>query len=387
VPAIPQVSWTSPYAGWSRGIPTDPSFFPIAVWLQGSWHATELHNLGINIYVGNNGGTDALAASDLATLHGLGMYAIIGQDSTGLASINDTTVVGWWMDPDEPDNAQPASSGGYGPPVSPSTLVSRYASYKAMDSTRPIYLGLGQGVAFTNYEGRGSNPPAESGYVPASDIIDFDIYPYNNCGGDANAQMTCAQFWLNATGIDRLHSWATRGQAAWTDIETTIIGAGTTTGPTPKQTKSETWLSLIHHANGIAYFIDTWQPSFREDGIFADSAMVTAVTALNQQITSLAPELNSADIPNLVTVTSSNSAAPIDTMVKAHGTSIYVFSAIARTGTASGSFTIAGVTGSGTATVIGESRTVNVTAGAFTDAFAASDVHLYKIDFSTLTCP
>jgi hypothetical protein len=387
VPAIPQLSWTSPYAGWSRGIPTDPSFFPIAVWLQGSWHATELHNLGINIYVGNNGGTDSLMASDLATLHGLGMYAIIGQDSTGLASINDSTVVGWWMDPDEPDNAQPASSGGYGPPVSPSTLVSRYNSYKAMDSTRPIYLGLGQGVAFPNYEGRGSNPPAESGYVPASDIIDFDIYPYNNCGGDANAQMTCGQFWLNAKGIDNLHSWANRGQAAWTDIETTIIGAGTTTGPTPKQTKSETWLSLIHGANGIAYFIDTWQPSFREDGIFADMTMVTAVTALNQQITSLAPELNSASIPNLVTVTSSSSATQIDMVVKAHGTSIYVLSAIARAGTTSGTFTIAGVTGSGKATVIGENRTVNVTAGAFTDAFAANDVHLYQIDFSTLTCP
>jgi hypothetical protein len=166
-------------------------------------HATELAGLGINIYVGNNGGTDPLMAADLATLHGLGMYAIIGQDSTGLASVDDPTVIGWWMTPDEPDNAQPAADGGsgYGPPVAPSTLVSRYASYKAMDSTRPIYLGLGQGVAFPDYEGRGSNAPAESGYVPASDIIDFDIYPYNNCGGDSNDQMTCGQFWLNAKWV------------------------------------------------------------------------------------------------------------------------------------------------------------------------------------------
>ena len=55
-------------------------------------------------------------------------------------------------------------------------------------------------------------------------------------------------------------------------------------------------------ANGICYFLDTWQPSFREDGIFANQAMVTAVTALNAQIASLAPELNSGTIPGLVTV-------------------------------------------------------------------------------------
>src|SRR5271170_5854427 len=85
VPAIPNLSWTSPYAGWSKGIPTDPSFFPIAVWLQQSFHAMELSGIGINIYVGNNAGVDPLAESDLATLKSYGMCAIIGQDSVGLA--------------------------------------------------------------------------------------------------------------------------------------------------------------------------------------------------------------------------------------------------------------------------------------------------------------
>ncbi len=386
VPPIPKPAWTSPYAKWSRGIPTDPSFFPIAVWLQGSWHADELHDLGINIYVGNNAGTDEMAASDLATIKKLGMYAIVGQDSVGLASIDDPTIVGWWMTPDEPDNAQPAAGGGYGPPVDPATLVTQYDAYKAADSTRPIYLGLGQGVAFDDWEGRGSNAPAESGYVPASDIIDFDIYPYNNCGGDANEQETCGQFWLNALGVDRLHQWSNRNQAVWTDIETTVIAANTTTGPTPAQTRSETWLSLIHGANGFAYFLDTWQPSFREDGIFADPAMVTAVTALDQQITDLAPELNSANLPNLVTVTSSKSSTPIDSMVKGRGTSIYVFAAVSRSGTTTGTFSIQGMSGDGTATVLGESRTVDVKAGTFSDDFGANGVHIYQIDFSTVQC-
>jgi hypothetical protein len=386
-PTLPHPAWTSPYAGWSRGISTDPSFFPLAVWLQGSWHAMELAGLGVNIYVGNNAGTDALASSDLATLKANGLYAIIGQDSVGLANIDDPTIVGWWMTPDEPDNAQSDGMGGYGPPVSPSTLVTQYNQYKAADSTRPMWLGLGQGVAYDGWEGRGNDPPPESGYPAASDIVAFDIYPYNNCGGDTNEQVTCGQFWLNAFGVDRLHTWSTRNQAVWTDIETTIIAANTTTGPTPVQTASEVWLSLIHGANGICYFIDTWNPSFREDGIFANQTMVTAVTALNQQIKTLAPELNSATIANLVSVTSTNMAIPVDSMVKVNGSSIYVFSAVSRAGTTSASFTVVGMTGNATATVLGEGRTVPVMGGQFTDTFAANAVHIYQIDLSQATCP
>jgi hypothetical protein len=385
VPAIPTMAWTSPYAGWSRGVPTDPTFFPIAVWLQQSFHAAELAKLGVNVFVGNNAGTDPLAAADLATLKQNGIYAIIGQDSVGLASIDDPTVIGWWMTPDEPDNAQSTGS-GYGPPVAPSTLVKQYDAYKAADPTRPTWLGLGQGVAYDGWEGRGSNAPPESGYVPAADIVGFDIYPYNNCGGDANEQVTCAQFWLNAFGVDRLHQWSNRHQAVWTDFETTVISAGSTAGPTPAQTVSEVWLALIHEANGVLYFIDSWKPSFREDAIFETPAMVTAVTALNQQIKSLAPELNSATLPGLVTVSSANTAVPVDTMVKANGTSLYIFSAVSRAGTTMASYVVKGMTGNGVAKVLGENRTLDVTAGTFSDSFAANGVHIYALDLSTVTC-
>ena len=382
-PAVPLLAWTSPYAGWSRGLSIDPSFFPVAAWLQLPSHAQELHDLGVNIFLGNNGDVDPIAASDLANLKSLGMHAIIGQDSTGLANVDDDTIAGWWM-ADEPDNAQSNGSGGFGPPVAPQTLIDQYNSYKAADSTRPMYLGLGQGVAYDGWEGRGSSPPPESDYVPASDIVGFDIYPYNNCGGDANEQVTCGQFWLSAFGVDRLHQWSNRDQAVWADFETTTIAAGTSSGPTPVQTASEVWLALIHGANGIIYFIDSFNPSFREDAIFEDQAMVDEVTALNAQITALAPELNSTTIPNLVTA---SAATQVDLMVKANGTSLYVFAAIARTGTATATFTVAGLTGNATAEVVGENRNVDVTAGQFSDAFAANDAHVYRIDLSTVTCP
>ena len=388
VPTLPALAWTSPYAGWSRGVPTDPAFFPIGVWLQGSWHATEMAALGINVYIGNNAGTDTLAASDLATLKSHGIYAIVGQDSVGLASIDDPTIVGWWMTPDEPDNAQDDGMGGYGPPVAPATLVSRYNAYKAADPTRPVYLGLGQGVAFDAWEGRGSNAPPESQYVPAADVVAFDIYPYNNCGGDTNEKMTCGQFWLNALGVDRLHQWSNRGQAVWTDIETTTIAAGTSSGPTPAQVRSEVWLSLIHGANGVTYFVHSWEPTFREDGIFGSSTMVAAVTALNAEVKSFASVLNSADVPGVVSVVPSGTDAPIDVMVKADAKAqvLYVFAAIARSGTSTGMFTVAGMSGDATATVVGEGRTVDIVAGKWTDGFGANAVHLYELELAGVSC-
>jgi hypothetical protein len=153
------------------------------------------------------------------------------------------------------------------------------------------------------------------------------------------------------------------------------------------QVRSEVWLALIHGANGVTYFVDTWNPSFREDGIFANATMISAVANLNTQIKSLAPVLNSANVPGVVTVTSSNSAAPVEILVKARGQVLYVFAAIARAGTATATFHVAGLNGRATATVIGESRTVDVTGGGFSDDFAANGVHLYQIDLGAVSCP
>jgi hypothetical protein len=46
-PSLPKVIRVSPYAGWSRGLSADSDHFPIAVWLQGAWHAQEMSQLGI----------------------------------------------------------------------------------------------------------------------------------------------------------------------------------------------------------------------------------------------------------------------------------------------------------------------------------------------------
>lgn len=157
-------------------------------------------------------------------------------------------------------------------------------------------------------------------------------------------------------------------------------------GPTPTQMASEVWLSLIHGANGIGYFIQVFSPSFREDGVFNDPAMVAALTTLNAQIKALAPQLNSASIIGLVDVSSSDPSVPIDYMVKSNGNFIYIFSAVSRPGTATGTFTINGMSGNGIVDVVNEHRTLPATAGTFSDSFGANGAHVYKVDMSAVTC-
>ena len=42
----------SPYSQWKQGPPTDPNFFPIAVWLQSPRNSAKYKDIGINTYVG-----------------------------------------------------------------------------------------------------------------------------------------------------------------------------------------------------------------------------------------------------------------------------------------------------------------------------------------------
>ena len=51
-------------------------------------------------------------------------------------------------------------------------------------------------------------------------------------------------------------------------------------------------MSLIQGTRGLIYFVHQFKPTFREAALLDDPEMLAAVTALNQQITGLAPVLN-----------------------------------------------------------------------------------------------
>src|SRR5262249_13191171 len=101
----------SPYARWRNGPPTDPNFFPIAVWMQNPTNAARYQAAGFNLYVGLWQGP---AERQLADLGKAGMRVICNQNDVGLKHRADRTIVGWMHD-NEPDNAQRLGAGkGYG---------------------------------------------------------------------------------------------------------------------------------------------------------------------------------------------------------------------------------------------------------------------------------
>ena len=372
------VAQTSPYSQWTYGPSTNPNFFPIGVWLQSPGNAQEFENIGVNMFVGFWGSLDAASMTTFASLK---MPVVPRQNSVGLTSPQRSWIWGWDQI-DEPDNAQPNGSGGYGPCISPSTIIASYKAIKANDTKSPVFLNFGQGASNTSYGGRGSctgNTAYYSQAMAGGDIISFDIYPV----ADYNGQLD-----LVPNGVDNLKTWAAQcncgSKAVWNFIETTPFNGGAT--PSPAQIQAEVWMSLIHGSQGIMYFVHVLSPTFREDGIFSYPTSVQAVKAIDAQIASLAPVLNSSTVTNDVQVSSSASGVAIDMMEKNYGGSKYVFAVGMANNSTVGTFTVPGNL-TATVTVLGESRQIAMTSGQFQDNFAGYGVHLYQFSSGTASRP
>lgn len=359
------------YSAWSHGPSSDPSFFPIGVWLQSPSRAERYKAAGFNMYVGLwKGPTE----DQLSALRKAGMPVICTQNDIGLKYIDDPIILAW-MHQDEPDNAQSDGSGGYGPPVLPSVIAEDYAAIKAADPSRPVFLNLGQGVAWDNWYGRGvrtNHPEDYPEYIKGTDIVSFDIYPMNHDKAEIKGNI-----WYIPYGVERLVQWSDNRAIVWNYVECTNIRGGG--GPSPEQVRSEVWMSIINGSTGILYFVHRIDP-FLEYALLEDSPdMLAMVTAVNKQIQSLAPVLNSPSVIGGVTATSSNEAVPVDFMVKNADGWLYVFAAAMRDGTTRATFKAFNIPDAATVEVIGEERTIDAKNGVFEDDFGSYGVHLYRV--------
>ena len=386
---------TSPYVKWEKGPPHDADFFPIAVWLQDTKNAKKYRAAGINTYVGLWRGP---TGEQLAQLKEADMKVICHQNPIGLKNINNATIIAW-MHGDEPDNAQdmerqwkdvseikkawpdaPEKSfeewGKWGPPVPPAHTQSGYAKVKAADPDRPVLLNLGQGVAYEGYRGRGirtGHLEDYPEYIKGCDIASFDIYPA--CHG---RKEVAGKLWYVPQGVKRLKVWA-KDKVVWNCIECTRISNRELKKATPHQVKCEMWMSIIHGSMGLIYFVHEWQPKFNESAILDDPEMLTGITAINRQITELAPVLNSATIEGKGTVSSSNENVPIAIMLKKYKGATYLFAVAMRGGKTDAIFIVNGPEGEKTVEVLGENRTLTAKNGVFKDSFNPWDVHIYRI--------
>jgi hypothetical protein len=358
------------YAKWKNGPPADSTFFPIMVWWQPVSLASQYKTCGINIYQAPD-----FSSGELDSLKSIGLYAACGQSQALLSDPNRDIIIEW-LHQDEPDLAQEISPDVYGPCISPESTMSLYRKWKAADPTRPVEIGLSQGVSFTSYKGRGAcsgRTDMYPEYCKSADIIGFDIYPVTS-----RDTAVAGNLWYMPKGVDSLYRWSNYEKPVYTCIECTHINSRVL--PTPAQIRTEVWMALIHGAKGILYFCHEWQPSFAEAAWLTRYPEIkSAITVINHQIIDLAPVLNSPTIYDKATV-SINQPAQVDIMVKVHDGYTYLFAVAMKNRGDLATYTLHGLPVLATAEVLGENRSLTIANGQFDDSMAAYGLHLYKIN-------
>jgi hypothetical protein len=360
------------YRQWTNGPSPDPAYFPISVWLQNPTNVDRYADVGVNNFTGLwNGPTD----EQLGQLGTAGTSVFCDQTMVWNGHLTDRTITAW-MQPDGPDNAQENMAGGYDPCIEPAAVVTSYDKLRANDPTRPVYLGLGRGVADTEWVGRGTctgRTDMYPEYAKGGDLLAFHLYPHND-GKPLE---------LVGAGVANLVEWSGARKPVIPTIEAADINGGAR--PSPAEITAEVWMSLIHGAAGIQYFCHRFMPSFSETDCLDDAPTAAVLKAIDTRIHDLAPVLNVPSVANGVEVTSSAAEIPVDVMLKRHGGATYLFAVEMRAGKTTATFTLRGLPASARVEVLGEDRRPEVTAAAgaavFSDAFSDYGVHLYRIAY------
>jgi len=363
----------SPHAAWENGPPTDPSFFPIGVWAQDGALAEKYKALGINTYVSPAGRS---LESDLDFFRRAGMRAVCYQDADALKHVNDATIIAW-MHGDEPDNYQDNGKGGYGPAIPAAKIVADYRKWRRNDPTRPVLLNLGIGVADDLSKGTYVAMSEYPEYMQGCDIVSFDIYPVVSFHQPNSEDF----LYYVPKGVDRLVRWANGKQIVWNIIECTHI-SNVDKIATPEQVKATAWMSIIHGSMGIVYFVHQFKPVEDDAALLSDPRMMAAVKAINEQILSLAPMLNSPTLPDGGSATPDNPLVPVDVMVKQQGKTLYLFAVGIRNLPTHATLTFDALHRArqdATVEVVGENRTLPLWGGHVEDDFRPYDVHIYKV--------
>ncbi|MBL9079089.1 MAG: hypothetical protein JNL08_16415 [Planctomycetes bacterium] len=305
----------APAARFANGPPTEPAWFPLAVWLQSPHHAGRYRELGVNLFIGLwQGPTQA----QLDALDAAGMKVICEQNEVGLAH-RGGTIIGW-MHQDEPDNAQ-ARAVGYGPPVAPAEIARRYEAMRKADPTRPVFLNLGQGAAWDGWHGRGvrtNHPEDYPEYLKGCDIGCFDIYPVTHTHRDVQGRLE----WV-ARGVQRLRQGCRDQKPIWACIEATHID-NQDVRPTPQQVQDEVWLAICAGAQGIVWFAHQFAPSFVEAGLLQHDEIRDAVRDVHAAVLAVAPVLH-AERADAAVVVTTRPKAEVAVRAHRHDGALHVF--------------------------------------------------------------
>jgi hypothetical protein len=110
--------------------------------------------------------------------------------------------------------------------------------------------------------------------------------------------------------------------------------------------------------------------------------MMEAVKAINQQILSLAPVLNSPSLADAGSATPDDPLVPVDIMMKQQGDVLYMFAVGMRNRPTHCTLTFDALhkaRQNATVEVVGEDRTLPLWGGHVEDDFGPYGVHIYKV--------
>ncbi|HWF52291.1 MAG TPA: hypothetical protein VG294_16745 [Solirubrobacteraceae bacterium] len=375
----------------------NPAFYPISVFDQtlgyngSSWDPTSLtayHNVGVNGFISLYNGYNQ---SMLNGIQSNSMWVFDNAPAPSYA--NPITGIQWFDEADGINQCgnMPSSSllgesvgcstGYYGGSPSATQIgqitADLHGAKGAGDPTRVVY---------GNYTGGNIAWPAppnsnSAAYVNAVDIASYDDYIITG-GYDPDHNL-----WRQYDDVQNTRAEANYSHPIWAYIEAgnpETSGSWSGITPTPAMETAEAWNLIIGGARGISWFDHSFcscggMPMSSDTLIDSNSywaPLQAAVKAWDQEVTSIAPVINSPFANGYVTHSGS-----MNVMAKYNATqnNFYVFAAPRFNASQNITFTIAGGY-SGPVTVVNENRTVQATNGQFTDNFAnQTAVHIYQI--------
>jgi hypothetical protein len=373
------------YRQFSSALPSDPGYFPIGVWFQDLVSQADIDldkDAGLNLYV-------VLSSnSKLSLLQRNGMRAILQQSHWRSSRIAlDSPAVAGWLLFDEID-MQKTPDRGY------AAIASVVAQLPGDGRLR--YSNYGKGVMFWQTDAEAARFVNEFQHVVSSDIYWFTdphyrdsmVVPWLNDG----KPLTMTQIRRAANygyTVDRMRKLdAMDGvlrpiwnfvEVGWPYTETAARGARAIA---PAEVRAAVWHSIIAGARGIVYFNHSFNGPNPSHHALRDppyAAVRAVVRNTNNLITQLAPVLNAPFADGFATADPS-----IRTMTKLHQNKYFIFAGSKENRASTPTISLAGF-GSGTATVIGENRTIPISNGRFSDGFEDGNaIHIYRIDSQSM---
>ena len=253
----------------------------------------------------------------------------------------------------------------------PDSWKARGDAIRAADPSRDVYGNFGR--SFCDYPGGGAFGRSEHGLPEVHRAADDRLVRH--------VLHDRHQLQQRHVGLRR----GRRQQERWAP-GTKVVGFVEASAPfedggriTATQLKQAAWEVVVHGADGLEYFCHDFQGGgFIEDGCLAQTGIPAAMTEVDNEIQGYADVLARPD------VSGTTATGRVTTLTKSFDGSTYVFalsdgnSSTPNGFSGSSTIDVAGID-TGTATVVGEGRTLPVSGGSFTDTLSGYQHHVYKI--------